>query len=51
MPAVVGVGKPETVKVDATPGFTVKEDVPDMAPEVALTVHAPDLEDVYVPVD
>ncbi len=45
MPAVVGVGKPETVKVDAAAGFTVNLDVPDMLPEVAVTVQMPDFED------
>ncbi len=50
VPAVVGVGKPETVNVDAVPGLTVKADVPETVPSVALTVQPPDLADVYVPV-
>ncbi len=46
VPAVVGVGKPVTVKVVAAAGLTVKEDVPDKVPDVALTVQVPDLKDV-----
>ncbi len=46
VPAVVCVGKPDTVKVEAAAGLTVNEEVPETVPEVALIVQVPDLEDV-----
>ncbi len=46
VPAMVCIGNPYTAKVEAAAGFTVKEDVPETVPDVALIVQGPDLDDV-----